>query len=245
MQAKQIIDLIEQRYPLYLQEEWDHSGLQMGDATQNIKKVMIALDCDLRTITEAIDHHCDMLITHHPFLFKDLNLDLNTYVGKCIYMALAHDLVIYSTHTPLDKVSMNKWLGEAIGLKDLTSCEDSHIAKKGHFRKAIAADELIARIKEAYHLEHVRVAGKREEIYSVAICGGSGGDLIDEIEADCFITGDLKYHDGEKATINHQMLIDVGHHAEVIMVEKLKAYLERHLDLDIVAGSSPDYYRYE
>ena len=74
MQAKELITLMEEKYPLSLQEAWDHSGLQCGDSYEEIHKVMIALDCDQRTIEEAIAAKCDMLITHHPFLFKDLSL---------------------------------------------------------------------------------------------------------------------------------------------------------------------------
>lgn len=244
MQAKKIIELIESHYPLSLQEDWDQSGLQMGDPSQEVHKMMIALDCDLRTIEEAISQGCDLLVTHHPFLFKKLNLDVSTYVGKCIQLALTHHLVVYSSHTPLDKVSMNYWLGEAIGLKDLENFEASGIAKKGHFSAPITFDELIARVKKAYDLKTVHVAGNRDKIYSVGICGGSGTDLIPLCDADCFITGDLKYHTGEEATIYDRLFIDIGHHAEVIMTKKLKAELESQIDVEIVTSCSPDYYRY-
>ncbi len=215
MQAKELITLMEEKYPLSLQEAWDHSGLQCGDSYKEIHKVMIALDCDQRTIEEAIAAKCDMLITHHPFLFKDLSLDLNSYVGKCIALAIKNDLVIYSSHTPLDKVSMNTWLCEALGLTEITDFEESGIAKKGTFTTPLTFD-----------------------------CGGSGSDFIHEADVDAYITGDLKYHTGEEATIQNKVLVDIGHHAEVIMVSHLKAELEKCTDLTIVESCSPDYYRY-
>lgn len=244
MQAKELITLMEEKYPLSLQEAWDRSGLQCGDSYKEIHKVMIALDCDQRTIEEAIAAKCDMLITHHPFLFKDLSLDLNSYVGKCISLAIKNDLVIYSSHTPLDKVSMNTWLCEALGLTEITDFEESGIAKKGTFTTPLTFEDFIARVKAAYHLPVVHVAGEKAMISRVAICGGSGSDFIHEADVDAYITGDLKYHTGEEATIQNKVFVDIGHHAEVIMVSHLKAELEKCTDLTIVESCSPDYYRY-
>ena len=72
-----------------------------------------------------------------------------------------------------------------------------------------------------------------KEVSTVGICGGSGGDLIDEVapQVDAYITGDLKYHSGLKASDYNILLVDVGHHVEVIMVHKLKELLEK-VDLD-------------
>ena len=72
MKAGEIVEIMERHFPLSLQEEWDVSGFQCGHYEQEVHKIMIALDCDLRTIREAIAKGCDMLITHHPFLFKRL-----------------------------------------------------------------------------------------------------------------------------------------------------------------------------
>ena len=68
MKAKDIIDIMEQHYPLSLQEEWDKCGLQIGNQQQEIHKIMISLNADMSTLQEAIEKGCDMLITHHPFL---------------------------------------------------------------------------------------------------------------------------------------------------------------------------------
>lgn len=244
MLAKDIIIQLEEHYPLSLQEDWDHSGLQCGDVNRDIKKVMVALDCDLRTIEEAIDQDCDMLITHHPFLFKSLSLDLNSYVGKCIEKAITHQLVIYSSHTPLDKVSMNNWLAQALGLENIHDFEDSGIAKKGNFASPISFETFIKKVKEAYHLDLLHVAGFKDTISRVAICGGSGSDFIAKANVDAYITGDLKYHTGEEATIHDCVLIDIGHHAEVIMVAHLKEELIKATQLTVIESASPDYYRY-
>ena len=75
MKAEQIIKIMESHYPLSCQEDWDHCGLQAGNIYTEVNKIMIGLDADLQTLQEAIDAGCQMLITHHPFLFNTLTLD--------------------------------------------------------------------------------------------------------------------------------------------------------------------------
>ena len=78
MKAEQIIKIMESHYPLSCQEDWDHCGLQAGNIYTEVNKIMIGLDADLQTLQEAIDAGCQMLITHHPFLFNTLTLDTKT-----------------------------------------------------------------------------------------------------------------------------------------------------------------------
>lgn len=245
MTAQELIEIIEAHYPLSLQEDWDHSGFQAGDRRKEIKKVMIALDSDHRTIKEAISQNCDMLISHHPFLFRDLSLNLETDMGQTVKDVLQNDLVIYSSHTPLDKVSMNIWLAEALGLEDLYDFEDSHMAKAGHFDQPLAFDEFIEHVKHVFSLKVVHVAGHKETITTAAICGGSGSDFLDQAHTDAYLTGDLKYHIGEQADIQNKVLVDIGHHAEVIMVSHLADELRKKVpEIEFVESSSPDYFTY-
>lgn len=244
MKAIDIIKIMETHFPLSLQEEWDVSGFQCGHPEQDVHKIMIALDCDLRTIKEAIAKGCDMLITHHPFLFKKLELNLSGYVGTCIEEAIKHDLVIYSSHTPLDKVAMNNWLCEALELTDIHECEETGIAKAGQLQEPLSLNDFIDHVKKVFHLDYVRIAGDKDVIHSVAVCGGAGVDFIHNMDVDAYLTGDIKYHAGEDSTICDMVLVDVGHHVEVIMVEKLKELLQEEIDIDIITSTSPDYFRF-
>ena len=245
MKAKELITAIEAHYPLTLQEEWDHSGLQCGDINQDITKVMIALDCDLRTLKQAIEAGCDMLVTHHPFLFNDLTLDLSKPTGQFIKLAMTHSIVIYSSHTPLDFVSMNEWLIHQLPVLDVQKVGDNEMARSGILEGPYSFDEFIKLVKEAYHVDTVKVAGYKDFISTVAVCGGSGASFIDDMASfvDAYITGDLKYHDGQKAYEQDILLVDIGHHAEVIMVDRLAEELST-LSVDIVKAESEDYYEY-
>ena len=124
MIVQDIIDIMERHFPEHLQEEWDKSGFQLGDRKQQVTKIMVGLDADLRTLNEAIEQGCNMLITHHPFLFNKLNLDFDTSTGQFIQQAIMHHVAVYSAHTNLDKVAMNVWLAKATILEHIDVCEE-------------------------------------------------------------------------------------------------------------------------
>ncbi len=244
MKAEQIIKIMESHYPLSCQEDWDHCGLQAGNIHTEVNKI-IGLDADIQTLQEAIDAGCQMLITHHPFLFNTLTLDTTTPVGRFIEKAIKHNIVVYSAHTSLDKISMNRWLMEALGCLNIEDADESNITKKGVLPDTMGMYEFLDYVKKAFNIPSVNYAGKVKEVSTVGICGGSGGDLIDEVapQVDAYVTGDLKYHSGLKASDYNILLVDVGHHVEVIMVHKLKELLEKEIDCEIIEATSPGYFK--
>ena len=247
MQAKDIIKVMETHYPLHLQEEWDKCGLQIGDIHTDVKKVMISLNADLDSLNEAIDNDCQMLITHHPFLLDPIiNIDPNHFMGKFIYKAIQHQIVVYSSHTALDNVSMNQWLIEALGVQHIEVGDPSGITRIATLNQPMSMNDFIEHVAKVYHLDHFQYAGKVEKVDKVAICGGSGADFIENFygKVDAYLTGDTKYRHAKNAVDNHLLLVDIHHHAEKIMVSKLKQLLDKELDVEIIEGSSPDYYTY-
>lgn len=247
MKAKDIIEVMEKHYPLSLQEEWDKCGLQIGDVHQNINKMMISLNADIPALDEAISKGCQMLITHHPFLLDSIiNIDKDHFMGEFIYKAIENKVVVYSSHTALDNVSMNNWLIEALGVHDVQDGDASGITKIASLNQAMDMNAFIDHVQNVYHLEHFKYAGQVDKIEKVAICGGSGADFIEEFygKVDAYLTGDTKYRHAKNAVDHGILLIDINHHAENIMVSKLKELLEKELDVEIIEGTSPDYYMY-
>lgn len=246
MKAKQIIEIIEKHYPLSLQEEWDKCGLQIGDQNQDVQKIMIALNADQDTLNEAIEKGCQMLITHHPFLLDDIvNIDKQDYMGHFIYQAIQNHVVVYSSHTALDRVSMNKWLLEELDVSHIQSGQDG-ITHYASLKQPMDMHEFIDYIREKYKLSHFKYAGQVKQVKKIAICGGSGADFLSDYygRVDAYITGDTKYRHAKNAVDHHILLVDVNHHIENIMVSKLKQQLEKEVDVEIIEGTSPDYYHY-
>lgn len=247
MKANQIIEIMEKHYPLYLQEEWDKCGLQVGNPNQDVHKVMISLNADLDTLHEAIEKGCQMLITHHPFLLESFeNIDKNHQMGQFIFEAIENHVVVYSSHTALDNVSMNQWLIEALDVHDIQVGDDTGITRIATLNTPMNMADFLNHVQETYHLEHFKYAGHVDEVKKIAICGGSGAEFIHQFygKVDAYLTGDTKYHLAKSAIDNHILLVDINHHAENIMVSKLKEVLEKEVNVEIIEGNSPDYYHY-
>ena len=246
MKAKEIIAVMEKHFPLSLQEEWDKCGLQIGQIETEVSKIMIALNADLQTIDEAIRNQCQMLITHHPFLLDPIvNIDQDDFMGAFIFKAIEHHIVVYSSHTALDNVAMNEWLMEALGVHDIERGEDG-ITRIATLNHPMTMDDFLDHVQTTYHLKHFQYAGHADMVRKVAICGGSGADFMSQFygKADAYLTGDTKYRHAKNAVDHHMLLVDIHHHAEKIMVRKLKEVLEKEVNVEIIEGSSPDYYHY-
>ncbi|WP_066495402.1 Nif3-like dinuclear metal center hexameric protein [Abyssisolibacter fermentans] len=132
MKVKKICDAMNKLAPVKLAEKWDNCGLQIGNPHKEVKKILLALDATEAIVTEAVKLNYDMIITHHPFIFKPLNsIDLSTYKGRLIKKLINNDIAIYSSHTNLDacKDGVNDVLSKVLDLKDVEILDDSSIEK--------------------------------------------------------------------------------------------------------------------
>lgn len=121
MTAEDYTQLVEEMAPLYLAEEWDHCGLQLGDLSSLVERVMISLDVSPEVIKEVVKKRVQLLISHHPLFFQPLKgIDLQTKTGQLIKEALVEGLIIYSAHTNLDNCSggINDYLASLLHLED-------------------------------------------------------------------------------------------------------------------------------
>ncbi len=117
-----IIKILEEIAPLRLAEDWDNSGLQVGDKEQDVQKVVLALDPRLDVVEYACSVNADMLITHHPLIFRPLkSIDFSTPAGRIIKMSMENRLAIYSAHTNFDSAGegLNRILASRLGLKEV------------------------------------------------------------------------------------------------------------------------------
>ena len=103
MEIRDLINFLEKEFPLHLQEDYDNSGLQLGDKKSEIKGVLVSLDCTEQVVLEAIEKNCNVVLCHHPLLFKGLKKITNdTYVERTIRLCIQHDIAVYAIHTNLD-----------------------------------------------------------------------------------------------------------------------------------------------
>lgn len=103
MKLKSLIKKIESKYPLDLAYDWDNVGLLVGDFNMDIKRVLVVLEANEKVIDEAIDNNIDLIITHHPFIFKKINkINTGDFKGKLIHKLIKNDIALYSMHTNFD-----------------------------------------------------------------------------------------------------------------------------------------------
>ena len=249
-----IIEATERLAPPELAETWDNIGLQVGHPDWPVKKVWVALDPLPGVVADGIEAGVDLLITHHPLMFKPLkSIDCKTHIGAIIQMALENRLAIFSAHTNLDAVSegVNDALAGKLGLRNLnplitssgpgqkgrqTAADDNGIdhgvvqglGRIGSLDQEMNLGEFALMVKDHLGLDHVTMAGDPALLVKqVALCSGSGSSLMGAFmasEAHVYVSGDLRYHDARDAEIAGRGLIDIGH------------FDSEHLIVDVLAG---------
>ncbi|GAA0457662.1 Nif3-like dinuclear metal center hexameric protein [Alkalibacillus silvisoli] len=118
--VKDVIKIVEEMAPKHLAFEGDPIGLQVGDFNGKVKRVMVALDVLENVVDEAIVKEIDLIIAHHPFIFKPLkSIDINSEKGRIIKKLIKHDITVYAAHTNLDITSggVNDMLMNQLGIE--------------------------------------------------------------------------------------------------------------------------------
>ncbi|MCS7232747.1 MAG: Nif3-like dinuclear metal center hexameric protein [Synergistetes bacterium] len=233
---KELIGVLEREFPLYLAESWDNTGLQVGPFDDEIRRIGVALNPSLRTLYLAVEKGCNFLLTHHPLILTGLRrVDLSGSIGKVINLAILKKITIYSIHTPWDSAlgGGNDYWADLLGLENrnpivpLRENPQTGIGRVGEVYGTSFYDMVSFLKKEVRFL--IPVFSGKDKIYKVALCTGSGGDLLEKVislRVDVYITCDLKYHQILNALYAGLNLIILSHHE---MEEKSLFYLERRL----------------
>ncbi|CAA6810528.1 MAG: FIG137478: Hypothetical protein [uncultured Sulfurovum sp.] len=207
MKLQEIYDFLNKISPFELQEKWDNSGLILGDMSREVSQVVVSLDIDLEMIKEAKEG--TLFVVHHPLIFGKLTqLDFAKYPSNLMEEMILKKHSCIALHTNFDQTHLNKYVFEKILGFTLTAQSAFLCSTKGQWNYKA----LLAHIKEKLDLPTLRVVGKKENIQSIALCTGAGASLMDEVDADCFLTGDIKYHDAMKAMSEDLMMVDIGHY---------------------------------
>jgi dinuclear metal center YbgI/SA1388 family protein len=122
MKLKDLCTYLDSAVPLSFQEDYDNSGLQVGSPESDIASAMITLDVTEEVIQEAIAHNCNVIISHHPLIFKGIKrLSGKTFVERIVASAIKNDIAIYSSHTNLDIFNdgVSRKMAEKLGLEEI------------------------------------------------------------------------------------------------------------------------------
>lgn len=252
MKIKEVISFLNDKFPESLQEDWDNSGLQIGNIENELTGIFISMDLDYETIRNAKINNCNLIINHHPMIFSPIkSLDLSKRENKNIEMLIKEDICVYAMHTNLDKADggVNDNFAKVLGLKNVEKLDDYNdypMARFGYVEE-IKARKFAEFVKEKLKCKGLILYGDQDkDIRKVALCGGAGSDFIfDAIKKECdlIVTSDVKYHE---ALDNHKdiVILDPGHFAsENHVVEMLRVLLYESFDTRVISFSLEEKFR--
>ena len=245
-----VIKEMEKIAPTYLKEDFDNVGLMVGDKSKEVKKVLLALDCTLNVIEEAKIENADLIITHHPLIFRrPSNITTDTLQGKKIIELIKNDISLYSSHTNLDSVEngLNSTIVSLLGFEEGAILEankkeqSAGIGRLVSLNEGISLEQLVDKVKKALSINHLRVVNGNDKITKIAIVNGSGQDFIGKavsLGADCIITGDTTYHFASDYKELGISILDVGHFAseQLVFFNVMKKLEEKFRDIEFITS---------
>ncbi len=239
MKISEVYGFLNRLSPFELQEKWDNSGLLIGSFDEEISEIALSIDVDEKLIDSLANN--TLLITHHPIIFSGLKqLEFSKYPVNLIQKMIQKNISNIAMHTNFDQTHLNEYVAtEVLGYK---------ISKKDGFVAYLEVDEdfdtFASKVSKAFGLEIVHCVKCSQRVKKVALTTGSGCSLIKSLEADCFLTGDIKYHDAMEAKSINMSLIDIGHYeSEHFFAQILEKHL-KILGLKVIIASSENPFTY-
>ena len=237
VKIQQVLNALEQFAPLPLQESWDNAGLQIGLTETEVSGALLCLDVTEKVIDEAIAKGCNLVVSHHPLLFRGLKqVSDMTDVQRTVRRAIKNDICVISMHTNMDNAygGVNYKIAERLGAvvpSGLYAEKEKCSWVLAELPHPLEAQAFIALLKERFNAKCVRCNELLQRpIKKVAICGGAGDFMLDEAiaaAADAFITGEMHYH----VYFGHEQQIQIcviGHYeSEQFTTEVFRDIIQR------------------
>ncbi|MCR4588909.1 MAG: Nif3-like dinuclear metal center hexameric protein [Lachnospiraceae bacterium] len=243
MRCGDICKVLEELSPVSFAEEWDNVGLLVGDRNRDVQRILIAVDATEDVIEQAVNLHADMIITHHPMIFRGMKKVVEEdFIGRRVLRLASEGIAYYAMHTNFDVMGMADAAADELKLSDstvLTVTYEDDISKEGIGRVGVlpemmSLEQCAEYVKDVFRVSEVRVYGDRGDLVKVAaVCPGSGKDSLEDAikaGADVFITGDITHHVGIDAVARGLSVIDAGHYGvEKLFVNYMRDFLSREI----------------
>lgn len=238
--VKDIFLFFESVVPTKMKMGNDNPGFLVGDGARVVQKILVTLDITDEVILEAIEFGADLIISHHPLFFSITSVSTETLIGRKVVSMLGAGISAICLHTNLDsaKNGVNDGLMSVLGAKSEGILEpygqydDGTAYGIGRYGSVdeMSLNDFLTHCKRVLNCNGLRYVSSGKTVHKIAVCGGSGGSLLEEVAAlgcDTYVTGDVKHNvflDAKELGIN---LIDAGHYStENIIVPVLKHMLD-------------------
>ncbi len=248
--VRDILKKIDQMAPFSSAMSFDNSGLLVGNALQEVKKVLLALDITSEAVKKAKEIEAQLILSHHPVIFDPLK---SLSSDHPVYHMAKWDIAAICAHTNLDvaEKGVNACLAQRLELKNVHSVLEENgfpIVLQGDLETALTSEELAFYIKRKLGCQAVAYTEGKDKISSLALCSGAGADYV--LEAHCgaqgYLTGEVKHHQWIQAQERGITLLSAGHYAtEVVVLQPLANELEKNFpDVEwvLLEDSAPEQY---
>jgi dinuclear metal center YbgI/SA1388 family protein len=246
MLVRDIITFLESFAPPALAEAWDNVGLLVGRRDREVARVMTCLTVTEEMADEAVREKCDLIVSHHPLMFKAIQrITDDTPEGRTLLILLGHEIAVYSPHTAFDSASagINQRLAEKLALRniapirlsDASNATNLGSGRHGRLDVQITLKEFCDRVTALLPCEKAQFVGDpSRQIATVAVACGSAAEFLRDAVAlgcDALLTGEARFHAALEARALGIALVLAGHYAtERPGVEDLA---------DVLAGQFP------
>lgn len=241
--VKDFFNLLKTLAPLQIADPQDNNGLQIGSLSNPVTGILLTLDISKENISFALKHNLNLIITHHPFIFKPiLNIIRDDPKGELIYTLIKNDLNLICWHTPLDKIDngVSESLIKAINLKGSDfilkekNNENFGLGRIVYLKKSIKLKNLAKKIGKLINSWVMVVGDLETSVKAFGVCGGSGSFLKDELKnlgINTLITSDVKYHIAKDAYEEGFNFIIIDHGvSESFILSFLKTKIQKFLE---------------
>ncbi len=240
MRLEEVYRVLDRLSPFEMQASWDNSGLILGSYEQEISTVVLSIDID-EALIEGVEEG-SLIITHHPLIFSGIkSMDLTTYPSRLLARMIEKKIANIAMHTNFDQTHLNAYVAEKVLGQSINDRDDYLL----YFETEKSFDRFSAEVAEAFGLAHLKcVVAHDRMIRRVALCTGSGASMIREVDADLFLTGDIKYHDAMEAKMLGLNMIDIGHFESERFFGEILAEDLKNLGLTVIISSSENPFTY-
>lgn len=241
MNAKQLYQKFEERIPSSLREPWDNDGVMcLPDGSSEIVRALVALDVTEEIVDYAIERGFDLIVSHHPLVFKPLSsIDEENHISRKLIKLICSGITVFSFHTRADKLvgGVNDRLADILGMYDTKPFGEGDLGRIGTIDEPMEIQDFAYRVKQLIGADAVRYADGFSDVHKVAVVGGDGKGYVKaaiEAGADTFLSGRIGYNVMEEATEMGINLIEAGHY-----------YTESHISeffRDLIIDFDPNIY---
>ena len=218
MTVREVYNKLEERIPATLREPWDNDGLMVtADDSREVRRALVTLDVTEEVVDYAIANHFDLILSHHPLIFRPLGaINEDSHVARKVIRLIQHDIAVISMHTRADKVDggVNDTLCDLLGIKEAIPFGEGDLGRIGTLDEEYNMEDFAYMLRTVLGAEGILVADACIPIQRVAVVGGDGKGYVAPAlaaGADTYISGRIGYNVMTEAGEMGINLIEAGH----------------------------------